>query len=86
MKTIALWISRYRENENLKSSSCQGRPRFTDERTDRRICSEVRKDRFISAATIKTNLELGHLSDKTIIRRLKEGTGFKKRVLQRNHL
>ena len=73
--TISRIIKRFKEVGVSDQRIFNGRKRKTDRRTDSRIGREVIKDRFITAASIKKNLNLDSVSLSTIYRRIHESVG-----------
>jgi hypothetical protein len=57
-------------------ASARGRKRKTDERDDRLIMNLMKKDRFITAKQIKVENPDLHVSESTILRRLKQSGEF----------
>ena len=62
--TVARWIRRYNENQNLERKPGQGRKRKTDVYIDRIICRAVRNNRFTTAAAILNDNILPDISEK----------------------
>jgi len=72
MRTIEAIISRFENKGDCHREQSPGRKRKTNERTDRRILREVKKDPFITAHEIQANLQLSEISVDTIRRRIRE--------------
>jgi hypothetical protein len=74
LSSLAKQFERYKVNQSVDRSVGSGRQSITNEREDRMIAREVHSNRRISTVGIKANLNLCHLSNKTISRRIKELT------------
>lgn len=70
-------LQRYRATGATVRRPSTGRPRKTDAQQDKQILKEVMADRGITAKQIRYNLNLNHVSDDLIERRISEGLGFK---------
>ena len=75
VKTI---LRAYRKRGHTFSAPRSGRPRITDERTDRRIVRAVEKNRFASAAAIAAEVsdEIGRPVKPTTVRNRLKATGL----------
>ena len=69
-----IW-KKFREVGSVAQAPGRGRKRITNDRDDRMIAKQVKKDRFVTATEIQANLAL-RVSQDTIYRRIKETTGF----------
>ena len=76
VQTIRRWIRRYEASNNMERQEGSGRPRITDERTDRHILLVAKANRFMHANEIRSAVGCPLLSDDTIIRRIKESGEF----------
>lgn len=76
MKTVARWINRYQLEQNLQRLPGSGRKPKIDKRMARRVGRIVLANRFTTAPDIAHSLGLEGVSDKTVIRSVKEVTGF----------
>lgn len=73
---IRRFLSRCRRNGNGHLEETRGRPRKTNERTDRHIKNLVEQDRFVTASEVQSYLSLGNISKETIRRRIRDYGGF----------
>jgi hypothetical protein len=69
-----IW-KKFREVWSVAQALGRGRKRITNDRDDRMIAKQAKKDRFVTATEIQANLAL-RVSQDTIYRRIKETTGF----------
>ena len=76
MKTVARWINRYHLQQNFQRLPGSGRKPKIDKRMARRVGRIVLANRFTTAPDIAHSLGLEGVSDKTVIRSVKEVTGF----------
>eukprot|EP00981_Chlorochromonas_danica_P002843 scaffold554_cov297-Ochromonas_danica.AAC.2 len=70
--TIARFYQKWEKDKTLTSASGRGRPRKTDERTDRAILNYVRQNRFITSKQIADLPSFAGLSERLIRRRISE--------------
>lgn len=69
--TVSRVISRYRNNLPIETRHSAGRPRKTDHRIDQKISNLIRREPFISSASIVKELNLT-VDSSTVRRRAKE--------------
>lgn len=74
--SIRGFLKRCRKNYIGQLEETRGRPRKTDERTDRHIKNLVEQDRFVTSEEVKLILGLKNVSTKTIRRRIRDCGGF----------
>ena len=70
-KTVALWLRRWEEDRSLDDAERSGRPRCTDDETDRSIEAIAEEKKFTVPKQIKNELQL-ECSKRTVRRRLDE--------------
>ena len=76
--TISKLMTRYRETHDVKDRPRSGRPRSTTAQTDRRIVGLAARRRFVTANTIRADVQRPIICDQTIRNRLRAG-GFRSR-------
>ena len=82
VQTVRHWIRRSVATNNMDRQEGSGRPRVTNERTDRHILILAKSNRFMHANEIKNVVGCSEISDNTILRRIKESgkLGFSRTV------
>jgi len=76
-RMIRYVIKKFEDTGSVEREEGSGRPRKTSIQTDRRIVRMVVQDRFATARTIKQDLGLTNITEKTICNRITELTGYK---------
>jgi transposase len=71
VKTVELWVQRWKEEHSLADADRSGRPRCTDEETDEKIQLFAEEKKFIVPKDIRRVLQLS-CSARTVRRRLDE--------------
>jgi transposase len=74
--SIKQWLKKLEENGSLDRRLGSGRPRKTTCREDRRIAICTKKDRSATGESIKQDLQLYNVCERTIRRRIASETGF----------
>ena len=85
MNTVARWINRYHLQQNFQRLPGSGRKPMIDKRMARRVGRIVLANRFTTAPDIAHSLGLEGVSDKTVIRSVKEVTGFENYWAAKSH-
>ena len=75
-KNVSRFHRRWLETQRLRPEENRGRPRKTTDRDDRAILIKVKRNRFITAKGILSELELPGVSESTIRRRISESGEF----------
>jgi transposase len=75
-RNISRFLKRYNQTKCIERQPGPDRKRKLKPRDERRVVQEVVKDRFISIAKIRRELELDHVSNWTIGRVIKRETGM----------
>lgn len=83
-KSVSIWINRWKQEHTLEDNERSGRPRCTNDKTDRRIEEYADEKKFTVPREIKNELQL-ECSTRTIRRRLDEVNLFG-RIAQNEYL
>jgi hypothetical protein len=75
-QTIHSTLKRWKDKPGLVRYQGGGKPRVTTPRLDRLIVRKMKMDRFTSGRKIKEDLQLDHVNERTIRRRLVESGEF----------
>jgi hypothetical protein len=75
-KTVKLVIERWKENPEVIRKPGSGGARKTTPQTDRRIIIAMKRDRGITSYQLRKELDLSHICERTIRRRITESGEF----------